>query len=112
MSTAMASMQWLRMERGDLLTYGPRGAGAAFASIMRAGGGSRFPSRGCQNPQGETTMTLTDRVAIVTGAGNGIGSATALALARAGADLVVVDIDKAAAEKTAADVVALGRRSL
>ena len=57
-------------------------------------------------------MTLTDRVAIVTGAGNGIGSATALALARAGADVAVVDIDKAAAEKTAADVAALGRRSL
>ena len=57
-------------------------------------------------------MTLADRVAIVTGAGNGIGSATALALARAGADVAVVDIDKAAAEKTAADVAALGRRSL
>ena len=57
-------------------------------------------------------MTLTDRVAIVTGAGNGIGSATALALARAGADVAVVDIDKAAAEKTATDVAALGRRSL
>src|SRR5438876_1082911 len=79
---------------------------------MRAGGGSRFRSRGCPNPQGETTMTLTDRVAIVTGAGNGIGSATALALARAGADVAVVDIDKAGAEKTAADVAALGRRSL
>src|SRR5438876_3222339 len=79
---------------------------------MRAGGGSRFRSRGCPNPQGETTMTLTDRVAIVTGAGNGIGSATALALARAGADVAVVDIDKAAAEKTAADVTTLGRRSL
>src|SRR5436309_5434110 len=57
-------------------------------------------------------MTLTDRVAIVTGAGNGIGSATALAIARAGAHVAVVDIDKAAAEKTAADVTALGRRSL
>src|SRR5881296_1781943 len=57
-------------------------------------------------------MTLADRVAIVTGAGNGIGSATALALARAGAHVAVVDIDKAAAEKTAADVAALGRRSL
>src|SRR5436309_13589119 len=79
---------------------------------MRAGGGSRFRSRGCPNPQGETTMTLTDRVAIVTGAGNGIGSATALALARAGADVAVVDMDKAAAEKTATDVAALGRRSL
>jgi len=57
-------------------------------------------------------MTLADHVAIVTGAGNGIGSATALALARAGAHVAAVDIDKAAAEKTATDVAALGRRSL
>jgi meso-butanediol dehydrogenase/(S,S)-butanediol dehydrogenase/diacetyl reductase len=56
--------------------------------------------------------TLVDRVAIVTGAGHGIGHATALALAGAGADVAVVDIDKAAAEKTAAAVSAVGRRSL
>lgn len=57
-------------------------------------------------------MTLADRVAIVTGAGHGIGKATALALARAGAHVAVVDIDHAAAEKTALDITALGRRSL
>jgi NAD(P)-dependent dehydrogenase (short-subunit alcohol dehydrogenase family) len=56
--------------------------------------------------------TLTDRIAIVTGSGNGIGEATALAFARAGADVVSVDIDKVAAEKTAAAVTGLGRRSL
>jgi NAD(P)-dependent dehydrogenase (short-subunit alcohol dehydrogenase family) len=56
--------------------------------------------------------TLADRVAIVTGAGRGIGHATALALAAAGADVAVVDIDKAAAEKTAGAVAAAGRRSL
>ena len=55
---------------------------------------------------------LADRVAIVTGAGNGIGRATALALAGAGAHVAAVDIDKAAAEKTAAGVAGLGRRSL
>jgi NAD(P)-dependent dehydrogenase (short-subunit alcohol dehydrogenase family) len=56
--------------------------------------------------------TLTDRVALVTGAGNGIGKATALALARAGAHVALADIDEAAAGKVAADVIALGRRSL
>src|SRR5688572_17013623 len=56
--------------------------------------------------------TLTDRTAIVTGAGHGIGHATALALAHAGADVAVVDIDKAAAEKTAAEVDAIGQRTL
>jgi NAD(P)-dependent dehydrogenase (short-subunit alcohol dehydrogenase family) len=56
--------------------------------------------------------TLGDRIAIVTGAGRGIGHATALALAAAGADVAVVDIDKAAAEKTAGAVAAAGRRSL
>jgi len=57
-------------------------------------------------------MTLEGRIALVTGAGHGIGHATALALAGAGADVAVVDIDKAAAEKTAAAVTGLGRKSL
>jgi len=55
---------------------------------------------------------LGDRVALVTGAGRGIGHATALALAAAGADVAVVDIDKAAAEKTAAAITGLGRKTL
>jgi NAD(P)-dependent dehydrogenase (short-subunit alcohol dehydrogenase family) len=59
-----------------------------------------------------TTSTLADRIAIVTGAGQGIGHATALALAGAGAHVAVVDVDKAAAEKTAGAISALGRRGL
>jgi NAD(P)-dependent dehydrogenase (short-subunit alcohol dehydrogenase family) len=56
--------------------------------------------------------TLTDRIALVTGAGAGIGNAIAVALAAAGADVAVVDIDKAAAEKAAAAVTAAGGKSL
>jgi NAD(P)-dependent dehydrogenase (short-subunit alcohol dehydrogenase family) len=57
-------------------------------------------------------MTLTDRVAIVTGAGNGIGRAIALALARAGAHVAAVDIDAGLAKATADAVAGLGRRGV
>jgi NAD(P)-dependent dehydrogenase (short-subunit alcohol dehydrogenase family) len=55
-------------------------------------------------------MELKDYVAIVTGAGRGIGRATALELARMGADVVIAELDRAGAERTAAEVKALGRR--
>ncbi len=57
-------------------------------------------------------MELPGQVAIVTGAGRGIGRATALELARLGADVVVAELDKPGAERTAAEVTALGRRAL
>jgi NAD(P)-dependent dehydrogenase (short-subunit alcohol dehydrogenase family) len=57
-------------------------------------------------------MTLTDRVAIVTGAGRGIGKAIAVALAQAGAHVAAIDIDAAAADSTASDVAKHGRRGL
>ena len=56
-------------------------------------------------------MELKDHVAIVTGAGRGIGHATALELARMGADVVIAELDRAGAERTAAEVKALGRRA-
>ena len=57
-------------------------------------------------------MDLQGQIAIVTGAGRGIGRATALELARLGADVVVAELDKPGAERTAGEVTALGRRAL
>jgi NAD(P)-dependent dehydrogenase (short-subunit alcohol dehydrogenase family) len=57
-------------------------------------------------------MELDGHAAIVTGAGRGIGRATALELARLGADVVIAELDGAGAERTAAEVKALGRRAL
>src|SRR4029450_1731677 len=56
-------------------------------------------------------MELEGHVAIVTGAGRGIGRATALELARMGADIVVAELDRSGAERTAAEVKALGRHA-
>ncbi|HEV8441707.1 MAG TPA: SDR family NAD(P)-dependent oxidoreductase [Methylomirabilota bacterium] len=57
-------------------------------------------------------MELEGQVAIVTGAGRGIGRATALELGRMGAAVVVAELDKAGAERTAEEVRALGRPAL
>ncbi len=58
-------------------------------------------------------MSLSGKVAVVTGGGRGIGRAIALALADAGADVVVaVSRDVAAAEAVAAEIRAKGRRAL
>lgn len=51
---------------------------------------------------------LTDRVALVTGAGNGNGAAIAAGLARAGALVAVTDIDEAAAQQGAERLRAAG----
>jgi NAD(P)-dependent dehydrogenase (short-subunit alcohol dehydrogenase family) len=53
-------------------------------------------------------MELAGKVAVVTGAGSGIGRALALSLADEGMHVAVLDIDKAAAEGVAAEIVAKG----
>jgi 3-oxoacyl-[acyl-carrier protein] reductase len=57
-------------------------------------------------------MNLTDRVAIVTGAGQGIGEAIAVRLATAGADVAVVDLNLPLGEAVASRLRAVGRRAL
>jgi 7-alpha-hydroxysteroid dehydrogenase len=54
---------------------------------------------------------VTDRVAIVTGAGRGIGAAAALALAQAGADVVISARSEDQLAKVAREVEAAGRRA-
>jgi len=57
-------------------------------------------------------MELDGQIAIVTGAGRGIGRATTLELAKMGADIVVAELDRAGADRTASEVKGLGRRVL
>lgn len=54
---------------------------------------------------------LTDRVAVVTGAGRGIGAACALALAEAGADVLIAARTKEQLDDVGARVEAVGRRA-
>lgn len=57
-------------------------------------------------------FTVTDHVAVVTGAGRGIGAATAVALAQAGADVVISSRTEAQLQEVAAQVEAAGRRAV
>jgi 3-oxoacyl-[acyl-carrier protein] reductase len=58
------------------------------------------------------TMTLSGKTALVTGAAQGIGREIALALATDGADVAICDVNLEAAQKTAGDLAAMGRKSL
>jgi 7-alpha-hydroxysteroid dehydrogenase len=55
---------------------------------------------------------LTDRAAVVTGAGRGVGAATAVALAEAGADVVIASRTESQLTDVAKQVEAAGRRAV
>ena len=57
-------------------------------------------------------MEIRDAVTVITGSGSGIGRALARAMAREGADIVIADLDLAAAESVAGEVRSAGRRAL
>ncbi|MBI4011337.1 MAG: SDR family oxidoreductase [Candidatus Rokubacteria bacterium] len=55
---------------------------------------------------------LADKIAVVTGAANGIGRASAIRMAREGADLAILDLERDALERAAAEIRACGRKAL
>jgi len=57
-------------------------------------------------------MILNGKIALVTGAAQGIGRDIALGLAKDGADVAICDVNLEAAQKTAGDIEAMGRKSL
>src|SRR4030067_481804 len=57
-------------------------------------------------------MSLTGKIALVTGGAQGIGREIALGLAADGADVAICDVNLEAAQKTASDMAAGGRKTL
>ncbi len=57
-------------------------------------------------------MSLTGKIAVVTGSAQGIGQAIAITLAQDGADVVVADLDANRCEETVARVQQLGRKAM
>jgi len=56
------------------------------------------------------SLTLKNKVALITGAGRGIGAETALYLAKKGADIVINDLNLETAQQVAKKVEALGQK--
>ncbi len=57
-------------------------------------------------------MQLQDKVAFITGSASGIGKEIALVYAREGAKIVIADLNKAAADATAAELAAAGGQAI
>ncbi|MDV3128099.1 SDR family oxidoreductase [Mycobacterium sp. 21AC1] len=86
----------------------PQAIAAAVAELVEHLEGAPA-ARALQRAEvGRSRETFGDTLVSVTGAGSGIGRATALAFAAEGAEVVVSDIDEAAAKETAAQIAARG----
>jgi NAD(P)-dependent dehydrogenase (short-subunit alcohol dehydrogenase family) len=96
---------WLPRKAPDVL------ANAVIDLVDHVEGGPEPRSlrrlRVTREPQ-EPRREFADQLVVVTGAGSGIGRETALAFADRGAEIVIADLDEAAAEDTAESVRALG----
>ncbi|OPX86548.1 MAG: 3-oxoacyl-(acyl-carrier-protein) reductase FabG [Pelotomaculum sp. PtaB.Bin104] len=57
-------------------------------------------------------MGVNHKTAIVTGAGSGIGAGIAAMLAQKGANVIVLDLNRAGAEKTAGEITAAGGKAI
>ena len=57
-------------------------------------------------------MDITEKIAIVTGAGQGIGKAISLRLANAGADVAILDLNLQSAETVAKEIETIGRHAI
>ena len=89
---------WITREKPELVAR----AAAELIDSVEGGHEARALRRTRVTPAGTRSARFPGRLVVVTGAGSGIGRATALAFAEQGADIVVTDVDAAAAAETVA----------
>lgn len=86
----------------------PRAVATAVDELARYLNGAAAPRELLRAEVGRPRKSFGDNLVAVTGAGSGIGRATALAFAAEGAEVIVSDIDDAAAKQTAAQILHAG----
>ena len=107
-TTAQTLPAWLNCAKGSIardepIDTGGIAGGASFALVLLSCSGGGRPAQ-----EGESAMRLSNKVALITGAGSGIGRATALLFAREGARVVVADLRAEAGRRTVEEIEARG----